>query len=229
MKTLQAREGVLARHLRRLPLFAELDAADLKELVCCSMLRLHDRDERLFEQGSAPCELLALVDGTVRVVLSVSGGEKVIHLASAPCLLAEVPVLMGRPFPASAVCNEPCTLMAIPRQDLRDLARRDVDLLLRLLGASLERLRELTSSLASHGQRGALSRVASYLLGLAGSGALVELPAAKKDVASYLGLTPEAFSRALAVLRSEGAIEVEGQRLRVLDRSILARAFEPEA
>jgi CRP/FNR family transcriptional regulator len=226
VKTLHPRDGVIARHLRRVDLFGGLDEATLSGLASGALLRLHDREERLFERGSSPFELLILVDGAARVCLpGPGGGEKVIHLAEAPCLIAEVPVLMGAPYPASAVCNTPCTVLALPRATLRELAARNPEIPLRLLGAAMERMRELTRSLAEHSRRSARGRVASYLLGFLGDLNEAELRAAKKDVASFLGLTPEAFSRALSTLRAEGILEVEGQVVRLLDRAGLARAF----
>ena len=52
----------------------------------------------------------------------------------------------------------------------------------------------------------------------------VELPMAKKDVASYLGTTPETFSRRLRDLVDDGVVELAGRReVRILDAEALER------
>ncbi|WP_052809793.1 helix-turn-helix domain-containing protein [Streptomonospora alba] len=66
------------------------------------------------------------------------------------------------------------------------------------------------------------SRLADYLLSLPGrphrGGLEVELPVAKKDVASLLDTTPESLSRELRRLRQSGVIIAqEGRRLVIGD------------
>lgn len=225
MKTLQPKPGVLANHLAVLPVFSVLGQGDRELLAGQALLRLYDRGESLFERGQPADRLFCVVHGAIRVVRRGPGGrEKVIHLLEGPALVAEVPVLMGIDYPASADCAEPCTVLVLPRSAMLDSFRRDQDLALKLLGAAMSRMHELTASLTAHGQRSGAVRAASYLLGLSHSqGDELSLPAAKKDVACFLGLQPESFSRALGSLKKDGLIEVDEQRVRILDRAALER------
>ena len=225
MKTLQPKPGVVAGHLARLPVFSVLDPVDREALGARAQLRLYDRGEALFEEGAPADRLFCVVHGAVRVSRRGPGGRpKVLHLLEAPSLVAEVPVLMGVAFPASTECAEPCTILSLPRADLLAAFRANEDLAARMLGAAMARLQELTRSLAAHGEKSGAARVASYLLGLgAAQGVTIALPAAKKDIACYLGLQPESFSRALASLKRQGLIEVEEQEVRLLDRQGLER------
>ena len=50
---------------------------------------------------------------------------------------------------------------------------------------------------------------------------VVVLAAPKKDVASLLGTTPEAFSRGLRRLADDGLIAIEGPRVTLLDPDAL--------
>jgi len=205
--------------------FSALDAADRAILAEQALLRLYDRGERLFERGRPADRLFCVVHGAIRVVRRGPGGrEKVIHLLEGPALVAEVPVLMGIEYPASAECAEPCTILVLPRPTLQEAFRRDHELSLRMLAAAMARMHELTASLAAHGQKSGVVRVASYLMGLAHiQGDALTLPAAKKDVACYLGLQPESFSRALGSLRKAGLIQVEDGVVTLLDRPGLER------
>lgn len=225
MKSLQPRPGVTAAHLSRQPVFSALGLQDRETLADEASLRLYDRGEVLFEEGQPADRLFCVVHGAVRVARRGPGGRaKVIHLLEAPALVAEVPVLMGIDFPASTECVEPCTVLVLPRAALLAGFRRNEELAPRLLAAAMTRLHELTRSLAAHGEKSGAARLASYLLGLGDAqGARVTLPAAKKDVACYLGLQPESFSRALAVLKQEGLVEEEGERIALLDRGGLER------
>ncbi len=225
MKTLKPRGGVLAGHMARLPVFSALEERDREQLAREASLRLYDRGEVLFERGQPADRLFCVVHGAIRVLRRGPGGrEKVIHLLEAPALVAEVPVLTGIAYPASADCAEPCTVLVLPRPTLQEAFRQDQELSLRLLGAAMARLHELTSSLAAHGQKSGVARVASYLLGLAHTqGDTIILPAAKKDVACYLGLQPESLSRALGTLRKSGLVRVDEQQVHILDRAGMER------
>lgn len=224
MKTLQPRPGVVEAHLKRLPVFSGLPEPAREALAHHARLRLQDSGEILFRRGEPALQLFGVVHGAVRVYRDAPGGrQKVLHLLAAPALVAEVPVLMGAQYPATAACSESSTVVVISRQALRRQLARDPELPLRLLGAALERLHELTGSLAAHGERSATARVAAYLMGWARGQPELELPAPKKDVASYLGLQPESLSRALAALREAGAIAVEDKTIRFLDPAALSR------
>ena len=226
MKTLRPRPGVVESHLDRIPAFSGLSPDDHAILADRALLRLYAPGDRLFEQGHAADDLFCVASGAVRVVVLQPGGrEKVVHLMTGPGLVAEVPVMMQEPFPATAICNEECTVVVVPRRALVELVRKDCELALRLLASSMTRLRQLTGLLADHGERSAAVRVASFLLGAAGQADQVNLHAAKKDVASYLGLQPESLSRALGALRKIGAIEVADQDIRILDRSALEKTL----
>lgn len=226
MKTLRPHPGVIESHLRAVPAFSGLADDDLSLLAGRSLLRLYGPGDRLLVHGQPAEDLFCVALGAVRVVvLSPAGREKVIHLMTGPGLVAEVPVMMGEEFPATAICNEPCTVVVVPRKALLELVRRDAELPLRLLASAMTRLRQLTGLLADHGSKSAVLRLASFLLGAAGPQAEVNLHAAKKDVASYLGLQPESLSRALAALKKAGAIEVADQDIRILDRTLLERAL----
>ena len=79
---------------------------------------------------------------------------------------------------------------------------------------------------------GALGQIAAYLLDLPGSVEagvpMVELPMAKRDIAAYLGTTPETLSRRLAALSASGIIELHGRRdIAILDVDRLEGIAEP--
>ncbi len=222
MKTISAQPGVIEAHLAKLDLFQALAPADLSALAQTASLRLYDSGERLFRAGQPASTLYCVVHGAVRVHRPGPGGRsKVLHLLTAPTMVAQVPVFTGGTFPANATCNEPCTVLLLPRAELVELLSRDQELSLHLLGSAMGRLQELTVSLARHGERGAMSRLAAYLMGAGEGGLRVELPGAKKDVANYLGLSPEAFSRSMATLKKGGAITEQDDVIRILDRAAL--------
>lgn len=227
MKTLRPRRGVVRQYLQSLPLFDSLAPAQLEGLAERSILRSYTKGEQVFEAGTLGLYLHGLLRGSLRVVRRLPDGRaKVLHLVTGPALVGEAPTLLGEPFPADAVCSEECLVLAVERSCLLQAAAEDPDLPWRLMGGLLGRLRQLTGALATHARKSSTARVASYLLGCTQASGSVELPAAKKDVANYLGLRPESFSRALRDLQDRGALSVDGETVRVDDRAALERALD---
>jgi CRP/FNR family transcriptional regulator len=63
------------------------------------------------------------------------------------------------------------------------------------------------------------TRLALFIIDcLEGDSMDIELPMSQKDLASYLGTTPETVSRKLADLENDGYIKIKaGKRIRILD------------
>lgn len=222
MRTLRPQPGVVGRHLARLPAFRDLSADDLAGLEAHALLRSYEKGELLFRTGEQPQALHCLVAGSLRIVRRAADGrEKVIHLHTAPVLVAEAPSLLGQPYPADAELQEDALVVSIPRTELAALSKERPELAWRIIAHLFERLRELTRSVAAHTHQSAGERVAAYLLGRADDEGVVSLPAAKKDIASFLGIRPESFSRTLAALQKEGIISVDEQVIRICDTDAL--------
>ena len=103
--------------------------------------------------------------------------------------------------------------------------RRDGDLASQFLCKVMHDLRGTLRHNVILARRDAAGRAAMFLLMLeqnapARGDSRIELPMSRADVANYLGLSPEAVSRALTGLERSGVIAFEGRyALRVLDRA----------
>jgi CRP/FNR family nitrogen fixation transcriptional regulator len=78
-------------------------------------------------------------------------------------------------------------------------------------GAGVRSLRTSGSEALTLGRRSATEKVAGFILDMIerlGGDDIVGLPMQRNDIADYLGLTFETVSRALRVLREEGAVRV---------------------
>ena len=77
------------------------------------------------------------------------------------------------------------------------------------------------------------ARLAAFLIDLptvpTGGGVGVRLPWPKKDVASYLGTTPESLSRALDHLQRDGTIRVDGAAIEIVGPDALDAWVEPSS
>lgn len=230
MKTLRPTSAALRSYLLRVPLFAQCLEEDLEKLTDGAMLLQFERGEHGFFAGDKAARLDTLVSGCAQIYRTLPDGTaKTLHLFSPPALLAEAAVFMGIPYPASCQFTEESLTLSFRREHLIALVDRDPAFAWRLIGQLYRKLHEFTDMIASHAQKNAVARVASYLLGFvrsahpdaAGDPARVMLPAPKKDIANYLGIRPESLSRTFALLERAGAIRVEGQAIQILQVTYL--------
>ena len=115
------------------------------------------------------------------------------------------------PFAVTLTESEICSL---DHQDIREYLLRYPSVALTMLETLSARLESTEDQVSSMTGEDAASRIASYLVGLADESqrSSIVLPITKKDVASYLGVTPETLSRRLAGFEDNGWIHQQGQR-----------------
>lgn len=104
------------------------------------------------------------------------------------------------------------------RVDFQNLLKDTPDLALNLLNSFGEKLVAIERNSVRRNSLDAQDRIVAYLQDLSekqGSN-IVTLPLKKKDLASYLGITPETFSRKLKVLEKERQVKVQRRKIELL-------------
>lgn len=223
------------RYLAVLPLFADLDAAELQRLAQGCLLRRFARGEAVFRVGQPCHEFHVTVTGQVKLFgLSPAGQEKVIELVGPGHSFAEALVFTDRPYIINAQALEESLLLSVGKPAVLAEIERDPKFALRMLAGLSRRLHGLVHDVQAYALHSGVQRVVGYLLrnqeaengaGEAGvdDAVTVSLPVSKATVASRLSLTPEYFSRVLHELESAGLIEVDKRDIRILDPRRLMR------
>lgn len=216
--------------LGHLALFAGIGAAALDAVAQRTSVRTVPRDAILFRKGN-PCEGLHIVlAGRVRVYrASPDGREQVLHVQGPGQALAEVPLLDGGPYPASARAAEESRVLFLPRRDFEWLYRNHpevADAVLRELGRRLRRMVRLVETISL---REVPTRVAMTLAeraeeaGALHDGGEFPLPRTQEELAAELATTRESVARALGKLRRGGVIATRPGHVRVVDAAALSR------
>lgn len=205
--------------------FAPFDLLDPRTLerVSASVRPIHAaRGELLVQRDDRPRGVHLVVDGDVKCfVLSPSGSEKIIRIATRGAFFGEDAALLDRPHAVNAQAMRACELLLVPTAALRgamDTSHRFCTAIgLRLAAAS----HDLMSTLQLQLQLSSTQRVAHYLTRLAPEDAEhweIHLETDKQTIAAQLNLTPETLSRVLAHFVREGLIRPRGRRGMVLDK-----------
>jgi CRP/FNR family transcriptional regulator len=219
-------DASLSSFIARVPLFKGLPGDQIERLARTASRRPFKRGETIFTEGEEADGFYVVVRGRVKIFkLSPEGKEQVLHLVGFQEPFGEVPVFSGGNFPAHAEALEESLLLFFPRAAFVDLMRSDPSLAMNMLALLSGRLRQFAGLIEGLSLKGVPARLASYLIYLsdrAKDDPYVRLDIPKTLLANVLGTIPETVSRVLGKMASDGLIEVEGRRIRLLDRKRLA-------
>mgnify|MGYP000097293215 CR=1 FL=1 len=109
--------------------------------------------------------------------------------------------------------TEDCLVCSMSRRDFQNMLKDTPDLALTLLNDFGQRLIQAEKNTVRRNSMNAQDRVLDYLKdqGARNNSSSFTLPLKKKDLANFLGLTPETLSRQLKLLQSANKIMVDGQ------------------
>lgn len=225
----------LPRYLSVLPLFADMQADELRRLAGsgCRMQRL-SRGDAIFRVGEACEEFHVVVTGQVKLfALSSSGAEKVIELVGPGNSFGEALMFAGRAHIVNAQALTETFLLTIAKESVMEEIKRDPRFSLRMLAGVSRRMHGLISDVESYCLHSGIQRVIGYLLRdhllidgvedeVSGQAITISLPVSKATIASRLSLTPEYFSRVLHELEAEGLIKIDRRDICILNTRGLA-------
>jgi CRP-like cAMP-binding protein len=221
---------IMVEQIAMIPLFKDLPAKQLADLAGIVLQKTFKRAETIFSEGDQAAGFYVALSGRVKVFkLSGDGKEQILHIFGPGEPFGEVPVFAGTHFPAYAEALEESAVLFFPRKSFIDLIEKEPSLALNMLAVLSLRLRQFTHLIENLSLKEVPGRLAAYLLYLSENSNHsdeLELDIAKGQLASLLGTIPETLSRILARLISQELIQVNGPKIKILDRQGLEALAE---
>lgn len=206
-------------------LFNGLPARQLEILAEICLDQKYEKGQVLFTEGGSAKGFYLIEGGKIKIYkLSLEGKEQILHIFGPGEIFGEVPVFAGGSYPANADAIEASRVLFFPRAAFVDLIGREPSIALNMLGILSRRLRRFTNLIEDLSLKEVPGRLAAHLIYLgerSGKPDVLELDITKAQLASLLGTIPETLSRILAKMAQQELIEVDGRRIRLLDRKAL--------
>jgi len=227
-----------AAALKRTVLFGNLPPEVLTELAALARQRDFGQGELVFLAGEKAAGLFVIASGRIRAFrVNPQGREQTIHIESEGATLAEVPVFDDGPYPATAVAEEPTTVLFLEKSDIRRFMLQHAEIGLIALKLMAQRLRGHADLVDSLSLQQVGQRVARFLLaevrdhGLRTDvGIEVDVALSNEELARSVGSVREVVSRTLTRLERDGLIahldgpgHGKGRRVLIPDEGALAR------
>ena len=215
--------------MRALPLFRDVNEAIVEEMLRAAQLQLISKQVNVLKEGERPGFLHIVTEGIVELFAKHGEQETTIDV-----------VRTGTPLDLAAVIRDTVCLYAaralvasqilmIPAGIVRAHCVQDVDFSQAVLGELAERYRGSIRALKNMKLRTSAERLANWILqtfAARGDGQAFELICDKRTLASHLGMTPENFSRNLALLAKYG-VRNSGRDIFIDNPAILAQFARP--
>lgn len=207
------------------PIFNHLDSEQMDEIMQVVRRATFKKGETVYHAGDASDTLFIVNRGQLKTYyLTEAGKEQVVRILNPGDFTGELTVFQASIQEAFAEALMDTQICMIQQSDLQALLVKYPTIALEILKELAGRLTQQEKQATSFVTETVETRIALFLAESYDEtqGDTIELPMSKKNVASYLGTTPETLSRRLKELEEAGIIQQEGQRkIKIIDLDAL--------
>lgn len=213
--------------LRPLAVFDGVDDALIAAFAQAARYRILAKGQMLYLQDDPAESFYVLLRGWVKCFRETfDGKEAITDIVPAGQMLGDDAASRGH-YSTSAQAVEETELLVLPLALLSDAMRTDHQLVLNLLEQHLLHQNRQRREIEHLSLQNASQRIGCFLLRLChdrqDSRVTLHLPYDKTLIAARLGMQPETFSRALATLKKQTGIAMDGPVATITDVDALAR------
>jgi CRP/FNR family cyclic AMP-dependent transcriptional regulator len=199
------------------------------DLAAVATRHVYTQGSTLFMEGEPAAGLFLVEQGVIKICrFAADGREHILHLVDGGDTFNDVSALDGGENPACAIALTDAVVWRIARPDLRRVAGQHPELAWALIESIARRARYLVGVVQDLAMRNVKGRLARLLLDQAEA---VEhgappIPLTQEEMASRLGTVREVVGRALRSLSAANIINMERQRIVIIDRARLQQEAE---
>lgn len=217
--------------IRPLPLFRAMSDLHFKALMQHAYAQAFPAGLELIRQGDPADFLHVLIEGQVELCASRGRRQTTMAIVAPVSTFIIAACITDAPYLMSARTLERSRVVLVPVADLKSAFRQDSGFAVSVIDELAGSYRSMVRHAKSLKLRNSRERVAAYLVQqsqhLGGQPGFL-LPVEKRQLASYLGMTPENLSRALKSLEPCG-VKIDGRRVIITDADGLQRLAQSEA
>jgi len=209
------------------PLGKEMTKAHIGELADAAAKKNYRTGETIINENDVAEAFYVVISGMVKMFkASPEGREQTLYIFGPGEMFGVCAIFSDMVFPAGASALEESVLLTFQGDLVKNIAHRDPTILFNMIRVLACRLKESMALVELLALKDIPQRVASFLLLSTmkkdcREDEEVDLMITRREMAKIIGSTPETLSRVLKKMAMKRMIELEGRRLRVLDRDAL--------
>lgn len=204
------------------PIFNHLEDEQMDEIMGTIKSGHYLKGEIIYQAGDQSDSLYIVRRGKIKIYrLSESGKEQLIRILTPGNFTGELALFRESIHESYAEAMEETEVCMINRLDLQQILKKFPSISLKILSEISSRLEKAEKQTTRVSTEKVETRIALFLaecIDPEGQSMEITLPMSKKDLASYIGTTPETLSRKLTELEEGGYIkQMSHKKIRILD------------
>ena len=220
--------------LQFVPIFADLPSDTILKIEKIGVKKDYKRDEPILLEEDSGNALFVILNGKVKVSRSSNDGREVIlTILGESDFFGEMAILDGLARSANVIAIEESKVFLIQRNDFLQLLNNHPEISIILLQELTSRLRNADMKIKALSLKDAEGKVATVLLQIAeysgkiknGVVEIDKLPI-QQDLANMAGTSRETISRTLHSFAKRGFVELDGNKLRIVNFEEFKESFE---
>lgn len=211
------------RELRQFSFFENLSEEQFAILAKISVKKHFEKGSILFYESEKPKSLILLIEGILKVYKTdPKNNEIVMHRFSPTNMVAEMAVLEGIPYPASAAFETAGVIIEVDFEEFKTQFFQNPDIALMFFKSLSKKIKYLEDVIALNVVLDSTARLAKFLCDK--SNALDTLK--HYEVATHLHMTPETLSRTFKKLVVLDLVEKEPEGYKIKNREGLKVLYQ---
>lgn len=214
--------GQLKSCVSLVPIFNHLEAGQMDDIMKTAHSVSYKKGEIIYHAGDSSEALYIVNHGKIRIYrLSESGKEQLVRILNPGDFTGELALFKEANHEAYAEAMVATKVCMIRRTDLQKFLYDYPSIALKILNEFANRLEQSEKQTTRFATEKVDTRIALFLAECIDEHAIsndIELPMNKRELASYLGTTPETISRKLSEFENQGIIKQKAhKKMAILD------------
>lgn len=201
------------------PLFSALSQEELSEVEQVVHHKVFKKGNLVISPEQSPQLTIVARGGLKMYQLSANGKEQLLRVIEPGGYEGENALFGAINENLFGETLEDTTVCFLKREDFKKFLMQNPALSLKLLEINAKKSEQIEQQASFLMMETVESRLANYLLQLAKAShnTEIELPMKMKDLANFVGTTPETLSRKFKLLEQEGLIKRKGKQIKILN------------
>jgi len=223
--------------LKYLPLFAALEARQIRDILDLATSRRYLAGTPVFEEGMPAERFYMLLDGYIRVArMSATGDQVTLHYIPSGEMFGIARAFRLERYPATAMAAVDSIGLSWPMvlwdgfvANYEGFAHETFRTVGGRLSEKNDRIVELTSQQVQQRIANALLRMINQTGRKVEGGILIDFPVTRRDISEMTATTEHTVSRLLSKWQKEGILESKRRRIKVLHAHRLTEIANPKS
>lgn len=211
--------------LKNINIFKDLSEVSLEKISKLIEEKVYKKGEILFQEGEEGKGVYFIKEGKIKIYKSsVDGKEHILHILEKGEMFAEVCILNGLPYPASAMAIEKSQVYIIENSKLEKLIITNSEIAIEIIKLMSNRLVSISKQVETIAFKDSLGKVSSLIIRMLTEkgedlkdGSVLRLDVSRQDMANMVSLTRESLTRTLTKLKDMNIIDISKDSIIIKD------------